>query len=314
MLNSTELKQQVSIVALLEHLGFQPKKRSGGNLLYISMLRDSDTNPSFSVNEAKGVWFDHGMGKGGNIIDFGLEFWRPATVKEVILKLNGFYGVEVGETPLSAARAVHRPRLATKLPHYQIEELKELGNNWAITKYLKSRGVWNIPNSGIKEVYYYIEDEKKVRKQFYSAGWQNENGGWEVRNPNFKGCLGRKGITFVPGNNQNLAVFEGYLNYLSWKLENKNLRDNVLVLNSLSFLKAGIARSQSFDHINIFFDLDASGVQATQTFRQAVPRAIDCSRAYAGYNDYNEKIEAELRLLSDVKPGYMANVKVPFQR
>ena len=54
----------------------------------------------------------------------------------------------------------------------------------------------------------------------FAAGWLNEAGGWEVRNKYFKGCLGQKAISFIPGHQKELCVFEGYINYLSWKTEN----------------------------------------------------------------------------------------------
>lgn len=49
------VKEQVSIMDFLSRLGFHPKKTHGNEAMYISMVRDSDTNPSFSVNEKLGV-------------------------------------------------------------------------------------------------------------------------------------------------------------------------------------------------------------------------------------------------------------------
>lgn len=76
LLTAKELKEQGSIVDLLSRLGHQPVPKRGREKMYISMLRDDDTDPSFSVNDELGVWFDHGAGKGGNIIDFGLAYWN----------------------------------------------------------------------------------------------------------------------------------------------------------------------------------------------------------------------------------------------
>jgi len=190
-LNAAEVRDLVSLAGLLTRLGHHPLRKSGKEQQYISMLRDSDTNPSFSVDDGLGVWYDHGAGKGGNIIDFGLAYWPNLSFKEVLEKI-----VEVSETPIIAqpAENLRKRRHALKVPHYHIEDIKELGNNPAITEYLKQRGVWETAQGRLKEIYYYVEDEKKLRKHFFAAGWQNEIGGWEVRNKYFKGCLGHKGM------------------------------------------------------------------------------------------------------------------------
>ena len=301
-LNANEIKQQVSITDLLARLGHQPNKKSGKEFIYFSMLRDSDTKPSFCVNEELGVWFDHGMGKGGTVIDFGLLYWKTVDVKEVLERITNIFNLENLTTfeTRNTERAL-RPRMAIKLPNYKIEEVKELGSNDAITSYLKSREVWNVATGKLSEVYYYVEDENKKRKQFFAAGWQNENGGWEVRNKYFKGCLGRKGLTCIQGDQQKLVVFEGYLDYLSWLFEHKEATDSVLVLNSLSFLPAAAKRALSFAEVEVYFDHDSAGYAATAEFLSAVPHAKDSSDKYVGYNDYNEWLTAEVKTLCNYK-------------
>jgi hypothetical protein len=287
-LNAKELKEQASLVNLLARLGFQPVKKSTREHLYRSMLRDSDTKPSFSVNDELGVWFDHGTLKGGNIIDFGLAYWKQFSFNEVVEKIQEICAV----TPNNR---ITRPRSPVKIPHYIIEEIKDLGTHPAITAYIKSRGIFEIAIDRMNEVYYYVEDDKGQRKHFFAAGWQNENGSWEVRNKYFKGCLGHKGITFIPGHKKNLTVFEGYINYLSWKAENPSVNDSVLILNTLALLIAGIAKAKEFSSIDIYFDRDAAGHVATKEFVKALPYATDRSEAYLNYNDYNDKLVAVLQ-------------------
>jgi hypothetical protein len=285
MQSATQIKEQVSLVDLLSRLGFQPSRRSGKELLYLSMIRDSDTNPSFAVNEQLGVWYDHGLGEGGNIIDFGLAFWQ-LPLAEVLEKIVQVTSAEI--KPVFSGRK----RSAVKIPHYEIQEIKELGNNPGITEYLKSRGIWEAAQGRLKEIYYYVEDQKKLRKYFFAAGWPNELGAWEVRNPYFKGCLGHKAISFIPGEQTKLSVFEGYLNYLSWLTENPLATDSVLILNSLSLLNIGIIKAKEFAGVDLYFDRDNAGRNASLDFNKAVPQANDRSAIYKGHNDYNEKLVA----------------------
>ncbi|HEY4198551.1 MAG TPA: toprim domain-containing protein [Mucilaginibacter sp.] len=284
-LKASEVKQNYSIADLLSHLGFEPVKKVGKERLYLSMLRDSDTMPSFSVNDRKGTWRDFGDDKGGNIIDFGLRYWPGLSFGEVLAKI-----VETCDSP---SKTYARQLNQTKEPNYQILDIKDLGDNHAIFHYLASRGIASVASGRLKEIYYYVEDEAKKRMNFFAAGWQNEQGAWEVRNVNFKGCLGHKAISFIPNSEKKLSVFEGFFNYLSWLTENPFAPDSVLVLNSLSLFQAGLLKAQQFEDITLYLDNDPSGRQATNDFVTALPWAKDYAYKYESYNDYNDKIVAE---------------------
>jgi hypothetical protein len=289
-LKSAEIKEKYSISELLTRLGYEPVKRARNELLYLSMLRDSDRTPSFSVNDKQGTWFDFGEGKGGNIIDFGLRYWKdlsfPDVLEKIVLTCDGI-------VPSHAARPDYSRRpVKQKEPNYAILEVRELGNNAAILTYLESRCVLSVAEGRLKEIYYYIEDEDKKRSKFFAAGWQNETGAWEIRNLHFKGCLGHKAISFIPNSEKRLAVFEGFFDYLSWLTENPFAPDSILVLNSVALLQAGIAKAESFPEINLYFDNDPAGRQATIDFIAALPWAIDRSGIYESCKDYNEFIVA----------------------
>ena len=291
-INARDLKDQVSLVDLLARLGYQPCRKSGQEHMYLSMLRDSDTTPSFAVNDKLGCWYDHGEGKGGNIIDFGLRYWKGASFREVLEKINHVLGGNLPDQ--SFMDKPRRKRLAVKEPHYQVLEVQELGHNAAISGYLQSRGIWPQAVGRLKEVYYYVEDSKKNRKHFFAAGWQNELGAWEVRNLRFKGCLGHKAISFIPGDANRLAIFEGFIDYLSWLSEHPMADESVLILNSIALIQSGIRKARDFNQIALYLDNDTPGRNATVAFQQALPQAIDRSPVYEGYNDYNDKLIAGL--------------------
>ncbi|MGF7079725.1 toprim domain-containing protein [Mucilaginibacter sp. UYCu711] len=290
LLTAGEVKDTVSLADLLGRLGFRPAKRSGKELYFSSMVCDSDTKSSFTVNEDLNVWYDHGLGKGGNVIDFCLLYWKTLSFSEVLAKISETCQGTLCEP--KPANELKRRRHAIKLPHYHIEELKDLGNNALLTAYLQQRGVWEMAHGRLQEIYYYIEDEKRLKKFFFAAGWKNEQGAWEVRNRNFKGCLGHKAITLVPGNDQRLVIFEGYFNYLSWLIDHENENPTVLILNALSLLELGKKIARSFHEVDLFFDRDLAGHTASIAFAAAIPQAIDRSEAYLGYNDYNDHIVA----------------------
>ena len=285
-INAKEIKEQVCLVDLLAKLGHHPVKPAGRELLYLSMLRDSDTRPSFSVYQKLGVWYDHGLAKGGNIIDFGMAYWK-LSFQETLDKIASVIDLPVIKTTEPKRRHAH------KLPHYHVEQIKELGNNPAITTYLKERGIWRAAQDKLKEIYYYVEDEKKTRKHFFSAGSQNETGSWEVRNKYFKGCLGHKALTILKGDQNHLSVFEGYFDYLSWLTEQQP-GHTVIITNSVALLPQAISKAKDFTSVHLYFDNDKTGREATMQFKLQVPQSIDKSSIYQPHKDYNEKITANL--------------------
>jgi DNA primase len=291
-----KLRDSISLVDFLSRLGYEPTRRSGKELMYISMLRMPESTPSFCVNDALGVWYDHGTGQGGTVIDFGKAYWQGLPFKEVLTKILQGAGLEPGAIVGSSNwHEQHRRPLPEKTPNYRVWQVKELGNNPAITAYLQYRNVWQVAQNRLKEIYYYVGNQQQNRKQFFSAGWQNEKGGWEVRNPYFKGCLGKKGMSFIASNaGRDLAVFEGYINYLSWLSQHQGDDKNILVLNTLSFLSPAIERCHSFDNVEVYFDHDHAGRAATEKLLSALAHARDRSEVYAQYNDYNDKLIAEI--------------------
>jgi hypothetical protein len=306
-----ELKESGSIVTLLDRLGYQPVPKKGRETMYLSMLRDNDKSPSMSVNDQLGVWFDHGAGKGGNIIDFGIAYWKGLNFVEVVQKIQ-----ETLSSGAVAAPKIVRPQGASKKPNYIVYQTKPLGTHPAITEYLQSRGVFQVAKPHLREVYYYVEDEKGDRKNYFSAGWQNEHMAWEVRNRLFKGCMGPKAISFLPDNPKKVAAFEGFLDFLSWKTEHPADDRSIIVLNAVTMLNQGIIKAKAFPDIDIYFDRDKAGIMATRDMLKALPYATDKSKAYEGFNDYNDKIQGiyEAVETSRATPHFLPELKVPFRR
>src|ERR1700722_8215906 len=64
---------QIDLVDYLATLGHFPKRLNRDDHWYLSPLRDEKT-PSFKVKKTPNIWYDHGIGKGGNLIDFGVLY------------------------------------------------------------------------------------------------------------------------------------------------------------------------------------------------------------------------------------------------
>ena len=65
---------KVDLVDYLYSLGFTPTKISGNDYWYLSPLRNERT-ASFKINRNKNVWYDHGTGNGGTLVDFATQYF-----------------------------------------------------------------------------------------------------------------------------------------------------------------------------------------------------------------------------------------------
>jgi DNA primase len=102
--------RQIDLVDFLNQVGHLPKKIKGNDYWYLSPFRE-EKNPSFKVNRKFNVWYDHGLGKGGNLVDFGILYYR-IPVNELLEKLeqkNFFFTSQLG-TYLKRKRPVKKKR------------------------------------------------------------------------------------------------------------------------------------------------------------------------------------------------------------
>ena len=77
-----ENMRQISLADFLARLGHEPVRRSGNELWYRAPYR-SERTPSFRVNVAKQIWYDFGLGKGGDIFTLAGEFARSGGAGEI---------------------------------------------------------------------------------------------------------------------------------------------------------------------------------------------------------------------------------------
>ena len=107
---SIDEARKIDIVEYLEKLGYQPQKIRNNDYWYLSPLRDEKT-ASFKVNRKLNAWYDHGIGKGGNMIDFGIMYHR-CSIPELLQKLSPSF-------------SFHRETLTVQQPRQKTQSLQE---------------------------------------------------------------------------------------------------------------------------------------------------------------------------------------------
>ena len=80
---------KLDLVEYLFSLGFTPAKIRGNNYWYISPLRD-EKEASFKIDRSKNVWYDHGAGKGGTVVDFVTSYFN-CDVSRALQKLSSYH-------------------------------------------------------------------------------------------------------------------------------------------------------------------------------------------------------------------------------
>ncbi|RZJ23710.1 MAG: hypothetical protein EON51_02190 [Acinetobacter sp.] len=293
--------ESISIVDFLGRLGYQPTRKTGKEYFYHSMLRETKKNtPSFTVWDKGGKWLDRGgagISKiyGGGIVQLGMALWTNLSFGEVLQKIKEINALDILAIPGYTSPKEQTFQKDESEFKFEIVRMQPGGTNFALSRYLETRGIREFAMNYLKDIYYRNKYGTATQQTFYALGWKNEHQCWEIHTANgFKSSIGAKGLSIIVGIKEHMAIFESYFDFLSWlKLKRPDTIPTVIVLNSLSLLHHAIALAVSFPKIDIYFDNDVPGCKATQNLQDKIPYAVNQSIEYIGYKDYNEMLMAE---------------------
>lgn len=268
-----ETARNLSVVKTLEKLGHFPKRTTEKEAWFLSPFR-SETQASFKVSKTKNRWYDHGEGIGGNIIDLVCRI-RKCSVKEALEFLNDGTAIEPFKqrsTPIKNERDL------------EIINVRDIVHP-ALLQYLGSRKILvEVAKLYCKEVWYRCRGT-----WFFAIGLENSKGGWELRNKILKNSSSPKSYTHIKRNSDQLIIFEGMFDLLSLAtLEQKWLdTSNILVLNSISFVKHMEPYINDHEQTFLYLDNDTAGKTATKYLMEINHKVIDKSAAYKNHKDLN---------------------------
>lgn len=149
--------KEMDMVDYLSRLGYKPAKIRNADYWYLSPLRNEKT-PSFKVNRRLNRWYDHGLGKGGNLIDFAIQF-ENCTIGEFLQKLNSDFSFH---TPIfHQAEEWKTEKKLNILQDYSI-------SSFALLRYLEQRRIpIDIADQFCREVRYELNN-----KIYYGIGFK----------------------------------------------------------------------------------------------------------------------------------------------
>ena len=279
--------RNICIVKILAKLGHYPTRKSEKEAWFLSPLR-SETQASFSVSLIKNLWFDFGLGIGGNTIDLimVMNSWSAREALE-------FLEIDIESFSFSPPDASHLSKEADlRILDVQIIQLQ------ALIDYLNSRNIpFEIGRKYCRQVWYGYKG-----KRFFAIGLQNYKGGWELRNKYFKTSSSPKTYSLFERGSTNLLITEGMFDFLSLATIDEDLVENsdYIVLNSLAFLNRIKMLIPKYEQVLIYLDNDPAGKKAATSLLNLFDNVTDCSDLYREYFDLNEKLQRE---------GYLKNNK-----
>ena len=275
-ISSFKEAKQIDLVEYLSTLGFKPAKIRGNDCWYLSPLRDEKT-PSFKVDRKINCWYDHGLGKGGNIIDFGMLYFNR-TATEFIEKLSNNF-------------SFHQPIKVSSVKETTAAKIIILGDfilsSTHLTNYVAKRKIpYNIADKYCREVRYQMSDNV-----YYGIGFKTDSGSFEIRNPFIKSASSPKSITTFKNDYDEVAVFEGFFDFLSYKVleEKKSLpKTDYIVLNSLSFFEKSRVVMENYNQVKLYLDNDKAGQNCSRYALSLSNKYKDESGLYKNYKDLND--------------------------
>ena len=271
--------KEMDLVDYLSKLGHEPASIKGPEHWYLSPLHE-EKDPSFSVNRKLNQWYDFSIGKGGNLVDFGIQY-HQCSVSELLQKLSGPHtAIEKHQIYAQQMKDTEKKTIEILSTH--------LISSYPLIRYLRSRRInEDIANRYCEEIRFKSND-----KIYYALGFKNDRGGYELRNEKYKGGNSPKDVTSIHTGAKDLAVFEGFFDFLSYQTLNANqdVPDrNFLILNSTAFFEKKLPFMQEHRHVHLYLDTDKTGEKCTlQALAIDNDKFKDERGLYHPYKDLND--------------------------
>lgn len=284
----------VSIVDYLASMGVNPdtKKSNSRYLFYPSPLRPERT-PSFKVDLRLNLYYAHGIGQGGTVIDIVMAL-HGCSLPDALERLTTFLSFhrtteKLGPSsiePHDLLKGIQPEPFAGEKGKIKVLSARSLSAP-ALLRYLTERRIpAELANQYCKEVWYELGS-----RQNYAIGFPNDQEGYELRNANFKGSSSPKGATFLDHQADIIAVFEGFSSFLSYQSLNliwQNPETNYLVLNSLAFVETSKLLMERHQQVSLYLDQDDASRKRTQELVTSGTVYQDRSSIYQGHKDLND--------------------------
>jgi hypothetical protein len=260
-----EQAKSIPLAQILDILGCRPVQVKNNEAWY--RFRNEKT-ASFKVNIPRNVWYDHGVGRGGDsiaLVQYHLELsGENFSVSDALRWLKNMTGQAPRIMPVIQSEE-QEPEQRKQF----IDGISTIRHPLLI-EYIEKRGIpLPIAQRYMKEVKVI---NRETKKYFKALGMRNEDGGWEVRNEFYKGCVGRKNVTVIRGSDPNsneFHVFEGGFDFMSAIIQWENgqhFKGDTYICHSVAILPRATPYIKDYERYEVAYtwmDNDEAGKKAT---------------------------------------------------
>lgn len=198
-----------------------------------------------------------------------------------------------------------------------------LPNNERLIAYFEGRGIsMQTLIENTRQVHYEVGG-----KNYFGIGIENISGGFDIRNSLIKSKVGKNDISEIKGAKDEVIVFEGMTDMLSFaqllKVNNQKNNRTLLTLNSTTNLDKFLEKYSGYSgKIFLCLDGDKTGNQATKKILNSfIDKDVKDIRSLYnisenGNNDLNEYLQNKVKIqnkninLVEQKPGENENFKI----
>lgn len=280
----------VDIHDYLLKIGHKPVSQTGNYTKYFSPFRN-EGDASFLVRNTDQKWSDPGHSP--IHLDSRRKEYKWHGVLDLAMEVNGCDARTAANILLNASsKKANKIPITEVKPSIEIISVETLRKRYLVN-YLKSRNInIDIARKYCKQVE--VKFEKHPDKTFLYIGFENNKGGWDLRNERIKISSSPKYFTKINGNGntKNINVFEGFSDYLSalTYYRRDTFKNTTFVLNSLvnvAYITGYLDRSE---RNYMFLDNDQAADDKMDWLMKEGLMVDDMRGTYAGYNDFNDFI------------------------
>jgi hypothetical protein len=263
-----ERAKLVPLTTILNRMGAEPVRERTDDIWYKSPIRQENT-ASFHIKPSKNIWYDHGIGAGGDTITLVCAYLKHSRESNTIVDALRWIRNMTTELPLSPQK--YSQKIEENLG-WRLRDVKPI-QSVGLIRYLEKRKIpVDLATQYLKEV---TVTHSTTGSKIFALGFMNEDEGYELRNPFLKSSVAPKAITFVRGETvrpTSLHVFEGIFDFLSASVRFPDLikLHDSIILNSLSLLERSHAyiRGYGYTTLHSWFDNDEADRRAFLVLQQ----------------------------------------------
>jgi hypothetical protein len=270
-----EIKKK-SIFDYLTRSGYKPVNNSGKYRSFYSPF-GKEANASFKVNMSNNTWTDYHKGTHGDIIDLVMELEHKEFVEACRFLED--------DRRVSVVQQIKDPE-----PGVKIHRVSEITDTELLDYFVRKRHInLHVLYEYCKQVEFSFPMGKHPDKVHTAVGFSTSMGSYELRNTWFKGGSPPKSFSFVSGESSDVAIWEGFTDFLSLLTYEKRMKPkcNTYILNGVG--QYNLIRP-FLDGKRVYFYGDNDNASDELLEKMSDLDVVDMRYEYEFYKDFNQML------------------------